>query len=441
MSLIGGCCISYTLSNATLLTLSPPSVQRATITVEGDSIASVEHNNVHIPSESQKVDCSGRLVIPGNVCGHTHLYSTLARGMPGPLESPRNFIQILERVWWRLDRALDEETLRTSGLVGALDAVRSGTTTVIDHHSSPNTIEGSLDLLADAIGEVGLRAVLCYEVTDRGGRALRDAGLRENERFYLGNRRARVAGMVGAHASFTLEDSTLAEISQLADGLKTGVHIHVAEDAHDETDSLRRSGKRVVHRLHDAGVLDVRAIAAHAVHVDEIEADKLRKAGTWIAHNCRSNMNNSVGRSPVARLGTNLMLGTDGIDQDMFMESKTAFLRARESSLDAVAEHTISRLGAGAICAGTIFQKPMGRLEAGSAADLVVLSYDPPTPVTADNVSWHLIFGCSASQVESVMVGGRWVMRNREMCDIDEEKVRVESRVQARRLWDRMQEL
>lgn len=379
--------------------------------------------------------------MPGNVCAHTHLYSALARGMPGPPKTPRNFVEILEYVWWRLDRALDEESVRSSALVGALDAARCGTTSLVDHHASPNFIDGSLDVLADSIDDVGLRALLCYEVTDRGGSERSKAGVAENRRFLESNRRKNIRGVVGAHASFTLEDATLAQLANLADEQATGVHIHVAEDAADEEDSLRRCGKRVASRLADARILRSKSIAAHCVHLDPVEVDAVHGSGAWMVHNCRSNMNNSVGRAPVAEFLSRGALGTDGIDEDMFAESRTAFFRAREDSLDASAERYGDMLAAGGQLVSQYFDNPVGRLEPGTSADLMILDYDPPTPLTGENLAWHWMFALASENVESVMVEGEWVIRNREFVRVDEEKVRAEAKSQARLLWQRMEDL
>jgi putative selenium metabolism protein SsnA len=390
---------------------------------------------------TEVVDCSGRLIMPGNVCGHTHLYSALARGMPAPPQTPHDFPQILEFIWWRLDRALDEQSIRYSGLVGALDAARAGSTTLVDHHASPNYIDGSLDLLADAIEDVGLRAVVCYEVTDRGGRVRREAGLRENERFLRQNQRSLIRGVVGAHASFTLQDETLRSLAELADEFDTGVHIHVAEDACDEEDSLRRSGVRTAQRLSDARLLRPRSIAAHGVHLELSELRLIQRQRSWLIHNCRSNMNNRVGRAPALTFGDRSALGTDGIDQDMFAESRTAYFRARERTLDAYADQFTDMLARGGELASEFFPYRVGTLAPGSAADLMILSYDPPTPLSAENLAWHWMFAMTPQQVESVMVQGSWVIRKGEFCGIDEEKIRAEARGEAKRLWERMEEL
>jgi putative selenium metabolism protein SsnA len=426
------------LAGATLAGLNPRSVTRADIGVEDGRIAWIGDG----PTDGwTTIDCSGCVVMPGNVCAHTHLYSALARGMPPPPRSPRNFPEILELVWWRLDRALDEEGVRYSALSGAIDALKAGTTTLVDHHASPESIDGSLDVLADAIGEVGARSVVCYEVTDRGGEVRSRAGLRENERFLRDNKRELARGMVGAHASFTLEDGTLEQLAALAGSTGAGVHIHVAEDVHDETDSLARSGKRTAQRLLDAGVLDAASIAAHGVHLQPHEVQLLHATRTWLVHNCRSNLNNSVGRAPVSQFGERSALGTDGIDGDMFAESRTAYFRAREDSLDAFAEQFTDRLAAGGELVSERFGFPVGTLEPGGAADLMVLECHPPTPLTADNLAWHWMFAFSSALVRDVMVAGNWVVRGRECVCIDEEKVRAEARSAAERIWKRMEDL
>lgn len=431
--------MSLVLANATLASLSPATVRSGHLTISEGLIESIRAD---LPEGTRDiVDCSRRVVMPGNVCAHTHLYSALARGMPAPRHTPRNFPEILEHIWWRLDRALDEQRVRRSALVGALDAASAGTTTLIDHHASPNFIGGSLDVLGSSIEQVGLRGVVCYEVTDRGGKERRLAGLRENERFMQSNRSPRLAGTVGAHASFTLEDETLESLAKLADDFHTGVHIHVAEDVCDEDDALKRSGKRVGARLSDAGILRPQSIAAHGVHLDEDELALIKRQRSWLVHNCRSNMNNSVGRAPVDQFGARSALGTDGIDGDMMSESRTAFFRGREVSLDSTAEQFGDMLARGAVLASEFFPYPIGMLEEGSAADLIVLDYDPPTPLTANNLAWHWMFAMTARNVESVLVHGDWVIRNREFCRVDEEKIRAEARVEAPRLWARMEEL
>ncbi len=424
-----------TLTNATLACLWPRKLERANISIDDGRITGISGQ---APAEAgEVVDCAGRVVMPGNVCGHTHLYSALARGMPAPPIAPRNFPEILAHVWWRLDRALDEKSVYYSALIGVIDAVRGGTTTLVDHHSSPNYIAGSLDTVALAFEQVGARGILCYEVTDRGGPARREQGLRENERF-LRRSTPRLTGAVGAHASFTLEDETLGQLSNLATAFDTGVHIHVAEDEADQVDSLRRSGKRVVERLNGANVLRPRSILAHCVRLDGTEIQTVDRQRSWVVHNCRSNMNNAVGRASPASFGNRIGLGTDGIDGDMFAESRTAFFRAREDDLDSDADRFASMLSGSGALASEYFGVPIGTLEAGAVADLMVLEYDPPTQLTAGNLAWHWMFGMTSAMVESVMVEGAWVMRNRELLAVDEEKVRHEARADARRLWDVM---
>jgi len=425
------------LANATLAALAPPMVQRRDILVDGGRIAEVGESLSF--SGAVVVDCSGKTVMPGNVCAHTHLYSALARGMPAPSRPPRDFRDILELIWWRLDRALDEPAIRYSALVGAIDALRCGTTALVDHHASPNAIDGSLDIIADSLQAVGMRGLVCYEVTDRGGAERSRAGVRENVRFLRDNQRLLIRGMVGAHASFTLEDPTLELLASLAAEARTGVHIHVAEDLYDEQDSLRRCGMRTAERLLKAGVLDQRGIAAHGVHLDQSELAALGQKRTWLVHNCRSNMNNAVGRAPIESFGDRGALGTDGIDGDMFAESRTAFFRAREGDLAVPAELPSGMLSRGGTLISEHFDDRVGVIEEGAVADLVVLDYDPPTPFDADNLAWHWMYGMSSQQVESVMVAGEWAMQDRRLCRVDEEEMRARARAEAKQLWTRME--
>jgi putative selenium metabolism protein SsnA len=405
----------------------------------------VSEGRIAAPGEGARIDCDGVLVVPGNVCAHTHLYSALARGMPYALEPPRNFVQILQRVWWRLDRALDEDSVRASALVGGMEALLSGTTTLVDHHASPNAIDGSLDVIADALGSLGIRSVLCYETTDRDGPACAQAGLEENRRFLERVRRERpplVRGLVGAHASFTLGDETLAACAAVSHDLSAGLHVHAAEDAADERDALARGGTRVVQRLAQAGALDERTLLAHGVHLDDAELEAVAEAKATVAHNARSNMNNSIGRAPVGKLDGRLGLGTDGIGSDMFEESRTAYFRLREDDLGAGAGWPLERLADSARLAGRVFEEPLlGTLEPGAPADLVVLDYAPPTPLDEAGFAGHWIFGLASRHVRDVMVGGEWVVRDRRLTRVDGDELTAAALPEAERLWRRLAEI
>ena len=428
------------LSGGTVVTsLDPPSLREGDVLVLDGRIAA---QGGAAPGDEETIDCAGCLVIPGNVCAHHHLYSALARGMPYRLEPPEDFVQILQRMWWRLDRALDPASIRASARSGGADALHAGTTTIVDHHASPTTIEGSLGLLDDALGSLGARRILCYEVTDRDGLDRAAAGLEETHRRL--KEQASDGGapatrtMVGAHASFTLSAETLAACVSLADGFDVGMHVHVAEDGADERDSEGRFGRRVVERLADAGALTDRSLLAHCVHVDDREIDLIRDSGAWVAHNPRSNMNNRVGRARVARLGDRVALGTDGIDGDLFAESRAAYWRGHEDDPSISPSWVLGSLAAGARFAGRAFGEPLlGRIEPGAPADLVVLDYDPPTPLSAENLAGHWVFGLSSRHVRDVVVDGSVVVRDRRLVRPAENEA-AGSRATARDLWERI---
>jgi putative selenium metabolism protein SsnA len=393
----------------------------------------------------ERRDCSGCLVLPGNVCAHTHLYSALARGMPYDLEPPTDFLQILQRVWWRLDRALDEDGVRASALVGGVEALLSGTTTLVDHHASPNAIDGSLDVIEDALRTVGIRSVLCYETSDRDGPERAQAGLEENRRFAERVRREKPAltrGLIGAHASFTLSDDTLGACAAVARELEVGLHIHAAEDLVDERDSVAIHGTGVAARLAHAGALDERTLLAHGVHLDDHEIALVHRANASVVHNARSNMNNAIGRARLDPLGQRVSLGTDGIGSDMFEESRTAYFRLREDDLGAAPDWPLQRLADGARFVGAAFgEQHLGKIELGAPADLVVLDYATPAPLHAGSFPGHWVFGLSSRMVRDVMVAGEWVVLDRRLTRVDEHELAAGARAQAERLWKRLDEI
>jgi putative selenium metabolism protein SsnA len=426
------------LTGATVVTsLYPVQVGRIDVHVQDGRIAA--------DGGGERRDCSGCLVIPGNVCAHTHLYSALARGMPYTLEPPDDFVQILQRVWWRLDRALDEESVRASALVGGLEALLCGTTTLIDHHASPNAIDGSLDVIEEALAALGVRSILCYETTDRDGPERARAGLAENRRFVERVRREHLPltrGMIGAHASFTLSDETLAACADAARAHAVGLHVHAAEDDADERDAAILHGMRVAARLAHAGALDGRTLLAHGVHLDDHEIALVHAANASLAHNARSNMSNSIGRARLGALGSRVALGTDGIGADMFEESRAAYFRLREDDRRVGPDWPLRRLAEGARIAAQAFGDPqLGRIEDGAPADLVVLDYAAPAPLGEGSFPGHWVFGLSARTVRDVMVAGEWVVLDRRLTRVDQEELAAAARVHAERLWTHLAEI
>jgi putative selenium metabolism protein SsnA len=410
-----------------------------------DSDVWVADGRIANRGEGTRIDCSGVLVVPGNVCAHTHLYSALARGMPYELEPPQDFLQILQRVWWRLDRALDEDSVRASALVGGMEALLSGTTTLVDHHASPNAIDGSLDVIEDALRTLGIRSVLCYETSDRDGLARAHSGLAENRRFAERVRRDKpplARALIGAHASFTLSDETLAACAEAARELEVGLHIHAAEDAVDDVNSVALNGVGVAGRLAYAGALDSRTLLAHGVHLDGEEIALVHAANASVVHNARSNMNNAIGRARIEALGPKVSLGTDGIGSDMFEESRTAYFRLREDELGVGPDWPLERLAEGARFAGAAFgERRLGQLVPGAPADLVVLDYAPPAPLHDGSFPGHWVFGLSSRTVRDVMVAGEWVVRDRRLTRVDAEELAAEACTQADRLWKRLDEI
>jgi putative selenium metabolism protein SsnA len=371
------------------------------------------------------------LTLPGFVCAHTHLYSSLARGMPPPSTPPASFVEILERIWWRLDRALDAEAVELSALVGAIEAAKAGCTTIVDHHASPGrnggAVDGSLDLVAGAIARVGLRGIVCYEVTDRNGADEAAAGVRENDRFLARVRREPprlVRAMVGAHAAFTLSDATAEAIADVSRRHRAAVHIHLAEDAVD----ARKQGQSTVAWLSARGLLDEEALLVHCVHVDDADVARIRDAGASVVHNARSNANNAVGYARPSRFGDRLLLGTDGIGADMRVEAQFAFFAARDHGdpLDVAAALARNREFAAA---------QFGTEDLG---DTITLDYRAPTPLRDQNFGGHLLFGLGSARVRDVVVDGHVVVRDGVCVNVDEERIYARAREVAGALWSRL---
>jgi putative selenium metabolism protein SsnA len=397
----------------------------------------------------EKFDAKGQFILPGNICAHTHFYGAFARGLAIPGRAPKDFPDILKKLWWPLDQSLTLEDVRYSALVCLVDAIKHGTTMLIDHHASPNAIDGSLDMIADAVNESGLRAALCYEVTDRGGEEKARAGIRENVRFLERLKQekpaeGRLAATFGMHASLTLSDATLESCKAAApDGV--GFHIHVAEHEVDEYDSLEKSGLRAVDRLYKHGILGERTIVAHAVHVDAREIELLKDSGTWVTHQPRSNMNNAVGVANVEsmmRTGVKVCLGNDGFSNAMWEEWKAAYLSQKLVNRDP------RRLPGNVLVEMAIYnnrdlahlffpEAPLGVIEKGACADLILVDYHPTTPLSAGNLPWHMLFGFHESMITATIVAGQLLMKDRTLLTLDEDEITAKSRVLAKDVWER----
>lgn len=441
------------ITNGKIITWEIPNriLDRYAVYVQGDKIVEIgpQAELLYRYPQAEIIDAEGQYVMPGSIVGHTHFYGAFARGMAIPGSAPKDFPEILSKLWWPLDEALTEQDVRASAEVMLVDAIRHGATTLIDHHASPNAIDGSLDIIAEVVDQAGVRAGLCYEVTDRGGPAKMQAGIRENLRFIERSRREPIAqGRVGAtfglHASLTLSDETLDACRQAApDGV--GFHLHVAESIADEYDSLAKSGLRVVDRLQKHGILGPKTIVAHAVHVDAREAQLLAEAGVWVTHQPRSNMNNGVGVSAVEsllRLGIPVCLGTDGFSSTMWTEWKFAYLLQKVWNLDPrrmngmdVAQMAIYN---NARLAGLFFSgADLGVLAEGAYADIIFVDYHPHTPLIAENLPWHILFGFHESMVTATIAAGKVLMRQRELLTLDEEAISARARALAPAVWER----
>jgi putative selenium metabolism protein SsnA len=401
--------------------------------------------------DAQELDAGGKLALPGSICAHTHFYGAFARGLAIPGPAPRDFPEILQRLWWTLDKALDADTVRDSAVVCLADAIRRGTTTLIDHHASPNAIEGSLTLIGDAVKQAGLRACLCYEVSDRDGPDKAKAGIAENVRWIEEVRARRdptLAGTFGLHAALTLSDTTFEAALAAAQRLDVGFHIHAAEGPADQEWSQQQFSTRVVSRLQRSGILGPKTIVAHAITIDPWEMGLLRETCTWVSHQPRSNMNNAVGVADIPAMlrgGMPVCLGNDGFSNDMFVEMKTAYLLHKSHANDprVMGGYDVMTMAYrnNAALAATFFPQPIGVLAPGAAADVILLDYHPFTPLHSGNLPWHLLFGFDGGHVTHTIAAGQLLMADRRLLTLDEAEIAARARQHAPALWDRFNQL
>jgi putative selenium metabolism protein SsnA len=415
------------------------------VITEGENVVAVggtTEMKTRFPN-AEAIDCTGRIVLPGFICAHHHFYSTMARGMAIPGKPATNFVEILERLWWKVDKALSEEDITLSAQIPLIECIRNGTTTVIDHHASPGMRHGSLDLIENAVRQAGIRASLCYEVSDRN---MMGGGIEENERFIkkIGKGDGQIAAMMGLHASFTLSDETLERCVGIATAAGVGCHVHVAEDLADREDSLQKYGMPTVHRLHKTGVSGEKSLFIHCVHIDESEMDLIAATKTSVVHNPESNMNNAVGVTRLLDLmKRNILvgLGTDGMSSDMLSQMRCAYLLHRLANSDprvAFLEAPKILLENNPEIAKRQFGIRLGEIAEGHPADLAILDYHPPTMLNEANFLGHLIFGLVDATVDTTVCRGKILMRGKRILSMDEERIAARSRELAPQMWQRL---
>ena len=396
--------------------------------------------------EAALTDAGGGLIMPALVNMHEHAYSALARGLALPGFAPQSFAEILSGLWWRLDAALNEEDIYLSALLTFMDCIKNGVTTVFDHHASFGVINGSLSLVAEAAELAGLRASLCYEVSDRAGEKAAAQAVAENARFIAACRKEQnplLAGMMGLHASFTVANATLAACREDTPA-GTGFHLHLAEGPEDQAHCLKEHGLRVVQRLRREGILGPHTIAVHGIDVDEEEISILAETETALIHNPQSNMGNAVGCAPLAAMqaaGVKLGLGTDGYTHDMLESMKAAQLLQKHHLRDSNAGFALAAdllFRQNPRLARRHFSTLLGQIKPGAAADLMVLDYQPFTPLDETNADGHIMFGLLGRQVRTVVAAGKLLMHKGELCGLDEEMICAEAREAAKKLWARI---
>jgi putative selenium metabolism protein SsnA len=377
--------------------------------------------------DAERQNLGGRLLTPGLVNAHHHVYSALAAGF-NPAAEMNSFLDTLRQLWWRLDRALDPASIKLSAQLTAVRAIRSGCTCLFDHHASPACITGSLDLIGEVLTAAGISAVLCYEASSRNAPEEALIGLEESLRFATEHASDHeLRGLIGLHAPFTLSNEELGWLAKHRKG--HGIHIHVAEDRLDMSHSQENYGKSPIERLDEFELLDERSLLAHGIHLEHCDLEKIASRKSWLVINPESNANNQVGFPNLKAMnsaGLKLALGTDGMSSNMITSLRSAFLLARANSSDAGAgwDSLAGLLAANAELAALHFgDVSRGRLVAGARADLVVWNHVSGLSLDRNGLLGNLIFGLAQSEARDTLAAGRWLMRMGRLLTIDEEKL------------------
>lgn len=422
-----------------------PDLKDGAVVINGSEIAEVgpaKDMKSRYP-DAEFIDARGGVIMPAFINTHEHIYSGMARGLSIRGYNPQGFLDILEGLWWKIDRHLTLEQTRQSARATYLECIKNGVTTVFDHHASYGAISGSLSAIEDAAREMGVRTCLCYEVSDRDGKDKARAAAQENAGFIrhaLSDKSGMIAGMMGLHASFTISDETIELCASLKPD-EVGYHIHVAEGIEDLHHCLKTYGKRIIDRLMDCRILGPKTIAAHCIYINRHEMELLKQTDTMVVHNPESNMSNACGCPPTLEIfhhGVLSGLGTDGYTHDMLESYKVASALHRHHLCDATAawsEIPQMLFDGNARIAGRYFKKPLGILKKGAAADVVVMDYLPYTPMDAANCNGHILFGMNGRQVVTTICNGKVLMKDKLLTGIDEAKVLAEIQSESVKLW------
>jgi len=375
----------------------------------------------------QVIDCEGKYVTKSFGNAHHHSYSALARGMPPPDLQPENFYEILKYIWWNLDKNLDLDILEASALFTAAESLKSGSTFIIDHHSSPFAIDGSLETIAGAFEFVGLSHLLCYEISDRDGMQTSLEGFSQTEQYLK-----EAQGLVGLHASFTVSDHTLKRAALLTEKYNTGVHVHVAEDLYDQKHCEINHKQRVVERLNHYNLVNnPRSILAHCIHLDDKEQKIIKNSAAWIAQNTESNLNNGVGHFNSDGLGTNIMFGTDGMNSDMLRSAQFSYFTGKE--FDSITPDESYRR-----FRNIHYYLESNKFRGDGENNLVVLDYNHPTEFQANNFINHFTYGLTSNHIQYVISKGEVVVRDRKLVFMNEDDILLYAREMAKKLWIKM---
>ena len=437
---------SLLITNGHLVTLDGANrfIANGSVYIENNHIVEVGESATVKRTADRSIDARGSIVMPGLINAHHHLYSTFARGFTPPGSAARNFEEILAKLWWKLDAALDSGDVYYSALLAVMDAARAGCTTIIDHHASPSCVDGSLDQVERAFRDVGLSGCLSYEVSDRNREG---EGIEENERWIrkcLAAGDGQMSALFGMHALMTLGTKTLQRCAEVAHALDTGFHVHAAEDKIDAQLTMERYGRQIMDRFQDFGIPGEKTLFVHGSYFEPRELEMLNSSGSMLVINPESNMNNGLKVAPLLDLlqhDVTVGVGTDGMSSHLISQARAMYLHQRTRRRDptiAFAEACRILLETNRTICNRLFDEPRGALTPGQQADVLISEYLPFTPLNADTFYGHLLFGLSFARVRTTIARGRVIVDEGRLPHLDEAAIRARCAERARRIWSRI---
>ncbi|HZG16534.1 MAG TPA: amidohydrolase [Candidatus Bathyarchaeia archaeon] len=418
------------ITHATILTVNEQDevIRDGAVAFEGDKLIYVGPTPVDVSGYDEVIDGKGKYVLPGLINTHGHVGMSLLRGYADDLPLQ----QWLQDKMWPLEAQFTADHVKWGTYLSIIEMIRTGTTTFVDMYDH-------MDEVAKAVTESGMRARLCRGMIGLCSEEERQQKLREATTFaqnWHNQADGRITVMMSPHAPYTCPPEFISQIVEKAVELDLPIHIHMSETRFEVEQNVKDYGVRPVAHLENLGVFNRPTLVAHAVHLTDEEIEILAKYDVKVSHNIVSNLKLASGVAPLPKLlagGVSVSLGTDSTasnnNLNLFEEMKLAAILHKGVNFDPVAipAEEALRLATRYGADGVFQADKLGSLEVGKQADLIILDANQAHYHPAHNPISHVVYAGNGRDVTDTIVAGRFIMRNRELLTVDEERVIYEA--------------